>query len=117
MKTERVDNWLGGKIIEGLSIKDIIENYDVFSSYSIFNKGVREHIINNIINYEGNVPLDIIEKEAFKKWYEDANWYGYDSEAKAMEQLNKRGDFKEEVLPTEFCGWFGNIEVMIEEAV
>lgn len=57
------------------------------------------------------------EKEAFKKWYEQADWYGYDSEAKAMEQLNKRGDFKEEVLPTEFCGWFGNIEVMIEEAV
>ena len=53
------------------------------------------------------------EKEAFRKWYESADWYGYDNEQQAMERLNKRGEFKEEVLPEEFVGFYGDIEVYI----
>lgn len=56
------------------------------------------------------------ERKAFEEWYEKANWYGYDSRDKAMARLDRTGDFKEEVLPEEICGWFGNIEIDVEIA-
>lgn len=56
------------------------------------------------------------EKKAFEKWYENADWYGYDTKEQAMRRLNISGDFKEEVVPEEICGSFGEIEIGIEEA-
>ena len=67
--------------------------------------------------YINNKFIGKEEKEAFKNWYKNADWYGYDSEEKAMERLNKRGEFKEDVLPEEIVGWYGDIEINIENLV
>jgi len=55
------------------------------------------------------------EKEAFKNWYKNADWYGYDNENEAMHRLTHQGDFKEQVLPSEMVGEFGSINIDIEE--
>jgi len=59
--------------------------------------------------------IGIEEKEAFKKWYQKADWYGYDNENDAMKRLNNHGDFKEDVLPSEIVGEYGSINIEIEE--
>jgi len=61
--------------------------------------------------------IGIEEKKAFNDWYKKADWYGYANENDAMRRLNIHGDFKEDVLPEEMCGTFGEIDINIEEAI
>lgn len=98
----------------------VARKYGQIISKSVINQNCVANDFNNNEEeltkiYINNKFIGEEEKEAFKNWYKKADWYGYDNEEKAMNRLNKSGDFKEEVLPEEIVGWYGDIEINIED--